>query len=176
MSTPHNPQPSLSIRTSPGLLPPPPSYPRSARPLVRHWRSFLRANVRLRNAVLLSVFIIPSLLLYPKSSSPCDPPLYRPLSWHGFLPLRPEYPQYVNASETLLATPTPIYPPIAPDNPAPSNSASSLAPSRTPVSDVLTLEQIRDIVAPTRGFFSRDYSLHLGWNNVSIRDDRFPPN
>jgi hypothetical protein len=31
----------------------------------------------------------------------------------------------------------------------------------------LTLEQIRNIVAPTRGFFSRDYSLHLGWNNVS---------
>ncbi len=34
--------------------------------------------------------------------------------------------------------------------------------------DDLTLEQIRDIVAPTRGFFSRDYSLRLGWNNVCI--------
>jgi len=38
-------------------------------------------------------------------------------------------------------------------------------------SDVLSLEQIRGIVAPTRGFFSRDYSLYLGWNNVSIRDN-----
>ncbi|KAH9173199.1 hypothetical protein EDB89DRAFT_2068949 [Lactarius sanguifluus] len=41
------------------------------------------------------------------------------------------------------------------------------SPSQSsPISDVLTLEQIRDIVAPTRGFFSRDYSLNLGWNNV----------
>ncbi|KAF8274078.1 hypothetical protein EI94DRAFT_1776054 [Lactarius quietus] len=40
----------------------------------------------------------------------------------------------------------------------------SLSPS--PVSDVLTLEQIRDVVARTRGFFSRDYSLGLGWNNM----------
>ena len=36
-------------------------------------------------------------------------------------------------------------------------------------SDVLTLEQIRDIVGTTRGFFARYYSLDLGWNNVSIR-------
>lgn len=160
---------------SPDLLPPPPSYPRSGRPLVRRWRSFLRANVRLRNGVLLSVFSIACLFLYTKSSSPRDPPWYRPSSWHGRLPLRPEYPHYVNASETLLVAPTPIYPPIAPGTPAPSNSGSSSPPSRTPVPDVLTLEQIRDIVASTRGFFSRDYSLGLGWNNVSIRDDRFSP-
>ena len=37
------------------------------------------------------------------------------------------------------------------------------------LSDVLSLEQIRDIVATTRGFFTRDYSLNLGWNNVSKR-------
>ncbi|KAH8991460.1 hypothetical protein EDB86DRAFT_1605981 [Lactarius hatsudake] len=41
------------------------------------------------------------------------------------------------------------------------------SPSQSsPIFDVLTLEQIRDIVAPTRGFFSRDYSLNLGWNNM----------
>ncbi len=45
-----------------------------------------------------------------------------------------------------------------------TNHTSSL-----PTSDVLSLEQIKDIVATTRGFFSRDYSLSLGWNNVSIR-------
>ena len=39
------------------------------------------------------------------------------------------------------------------------------------LSDALSLEQIRDIVAPTRGFLSRDYSLYLGWNNVSIRNN-----
>ncbi len=33
-------------------------------------------------------------------------------------------------------------------------------------SDVFSLEQIRDIIAPTRGFYARDYSLNLGWNNV----------
>jgi len=176
MSTPHDPQPSLCIRTSPDLLPPPTPYPRSGRPSVRRWRSCLRANLRLRNGVLLSVFIIASLFLYTKFSSPRDPPWHRPLNWHDRLPLRPEYPHFVNASETLFVAPTPIYPPIATDAPAPPNSASSPPPSHTPVPDVLTLEQIRDIVASTRGFFSRDYSLGLGWNNVSIRDDRFPPN
>ena len=50
------------------------------------------------------------------------------------------------------------------------NSASE-APSLP--SDGLSLEQIRDIVAPTRGFFSRDYSLNLGWSNVSIRGNQF---
>jgi hypothetical protein len=55
----------------------------------------------------------------------------------------------------------------------PSNNASSPTPDDAPSSpsDVLSLEHIRDIVAPTRGFFSRDYSLYLGWNNVSIRSN-----
>ena len=48
---------------------------------------------------------------------------------------------------------------------SPSSDETSPSPS-----DVLSLKQIRDIVAPTRGFLSRDYSLYLGWNNVSIRD------
>ena len=53
----------------------------------------------------------------------------------------------------------------------PTNHASSPTSDESPssLSDVLSLKQIRDIVAPTRGFFSRDYSLYLGWNNVSIR-------
>ncbi|KAI0299898.1 hypothetical protein BC826DRAFT_906218 [Russula brevipes] len=36
----------------------------------------------------------------------------------------------------------------------------------TPKTDALTLEEIRDIVAHTRGFYARDFSLHLGWNNM----------
>jgi hypothetical protein len=56
-----------------------------------------------------------------------------------------------------------------PTNHASSSPTSDEAPSSP--SDVLSLERIRDIVAPTRGFFSRDYSLYLGWNNVSIRDN-----
>jgi len=46
----------------------------------------------------------------------------------------------------------------------PTNHASS----PLNLDDDLSLEQIRDIVAPTRGFFARDYGLHLGWNNVSV--------
>ena len=55
-----------------------------------------------------------------------------------------------------------------PTNHASSSSTSNEAPS-SPLNmdDDLSLEQIRDIVAPTRGFFARDYGLHLGWNNVS---------
>jgi hypothetical protein len=56
-----------------------------------------------------------------------------------------------------------------PKNHASSSPTFDKAPSSPP--DVLSLEHIRDIVAPTRGFFSRDYSLYLGWNNVSIRDN-----
>jgi len=37
----------------------------------------------------------------------------------------------------------------------------------TPTTNALTLEEIRDIVAHTRGFYARDFSLYLGWNNVS---------
>jgi hypothetical protein len=51
-----------------------------------------------------------------------------------------------------------------------NHDSSSPTSDETPssLSDVLSLDQIRDIVATTRGFFSRDYSLYLGWNNVSI--------
>ena len=54
-------------------------------------------------------------------------------------------------------------------NHASSSPTSDEAPSS--LSDTLSLEQIRDITASTRGFFTRDYSLYLGWNNVSIRGD-----
>ena len=56
-----------------------------------------------------------------------------------------------------------------PTNHASSSPTSDEAPSSP--SDVLSLEQIRQIVSTTRGFFARDYSLYLGWNNVSIRSN-----
>jgi len=34
-----------------------------------------------------------------------------------------------------------------------------------------SLETLRDMVARTKGYWARDYSLHLGWNNVS----NYPP-
>jgi hypothetical protein len=70
--------------------------------------------------------------------------------------LSPHGPLLLNSSEWTIFT-----------NRALSSPTSDEAPSSP--SDVLSLEQIRDIVTPTRGFFSRDYSLYLGWNNVSIR-------
>lgn len=54
-----------------------------------------------------------------------------------------------------------------PTNYASSSHASDEAPPS--LSDTLSLEQVRAIVATTRGFFARDYSLNLGWNNVGIR-------
>ena len=54
---------------------------------------------------------------------------------------------------------------------SPAYEGAPLSPS-----DTLSLEQIRDIVAPTRGFLARDYTLNLGWNNVSIHGSRFEPN
>ncbi|KAI0003694.1 hypothetical protein BJV74DRAFT_876058 [Russula compacta] len=65
-----------------------------------------------------------------------------------------------------LQTATKHASPSTPSTPTAPAEATPSSPSAPPVSDVLTLEQIRDIVAPTRGFFSRDYSLGLGWNNM----------
>jgi hypothetical protein len=62
----------------------------------------------------------------------------------------------------------------------PSPVSSTEIPPRLPpflqAAEGLPLERIRDIVAPTRGFFSRDYSLDLGWNNVSIHGLRLERN
>jgi hypothetical protein len=42
-------------------------------------------------------------------------------------------------------------------------------PARNHDDDHLDLEELRDLVAQTKGFFVRDYSLGLGWNNVRCR-------
>ncbi|KAH9051203.1 hypothetical protein EDB83DRAFT_2543049 [Lactarius deliciosus] len=77
---------------------------------------------------------------------------YGPPSWHlpGSNP-----PSLFDSDPLKLADPLLVDPNFPTSPPSPPFQ-----------SDVLTLEQIRDIVAPTRGFFSRDYSLGLGWNNV----------
>jgi hypothetical protein len=46
----------------------------------------------------------------------------------------------------------------------------------SPTYGALTLEELRDIVAHTRGFYSRDFDLNLGWNTVSRRGIRYEPN
>ncbi|KAH9980621.1 hypothetical protein BJV74DRAFT_887716 [Russula compacta] len=86
--------------------------------------------------------ILACLIFYITILSPHNPLLLTPSDWHG--------PPQLHLNSTIKHA----------DEVPPSS------PSPPPVSDVLTLEQIRDIVAPTRGFFSRDFSLHLGWNNM----------
>ena len=70
--------------------------------------------------------------------------------------------------------PNPVYTSTSLSSSAsPSPTPSLATPSFRPPSltaDQLNLEQIRDIVTPTRGFYSRDYSVHLGWNNVGARN------
>jgi hypothetical protein len=138
---------------SPDLLPPPTSQPLHVRPF-RRVRSFIRANGRLKTTVLFSTFISACLLLYTAlSSSPSGRSWRKPFDWDS----RPHFPpEHSNLSD-------PPYPSTSPDT----------SPLQNLIPEALSLEQIRDIVAPTRGYFSRDFSLGLGWNNVSIRDVPF---
>jgi hypothetical protein len=163
------PHPSLSIRMNPGILPPPNSHAHHARPW-RRLRSFLRSHGLLRTSVLFSAFILATLVLYTTFSPPSEALWSRPLDWHKQSPTIPRpHPENANPNDPPAVALPPTYPLTAPGAPATSTSVSEAPslPSQPPLPDVLTLEQIRDIVAPTRGFFSRDYSLGLGWNNVS---------
>ena len=112
--------------------------------------------------VIFSAFILIGLICY-MTSTPHGSRLITPSDWYDLSRARPHYPQRVHANSSVFPSathadyPLPMSADIPPEPPSPSLASAKL-----------TLEQIRDIVAPTRGFFSRDYSLHLGWNNVSI--------
>ncbi|KAH9173215.1 hypothetical protein EDB89DRAFT_2068974 [Lactarius sanguifluus] len=112
----------------------------------RRWRSVLRFNGALKIGFFPTGFFLTGLVYVAFFSA------YGPPSWH--LPgLNP--PSLFDPDPIQLADPLLVDPEFPPSPPSPPFQ-----------SDVLTLEQIRDIVAPTRGFLSRDYSLGLGWNNV----------
>lgn len=150
---------SPQIRMSFDLLPTPIS-PTHGR-VFRRWRSFFRSNGLLGTAIFIGAFVFASLIVYTTFLSPSGPPWHRPSDLYG-LPVGADESLLIATKHASPSTPTPLSTPTAPAEAAPAS------PSTPPVSDVLTLEQIRDMVAPTRGFFSRDYSLGLGWNNVSI--------
>lgn len=57
--------------------------------------------------------------------------------------------------------------PLAPPQPSP---ALTTVPQRKYYEELLGLEDIRDMVAQTKGYLVRDYSLGLGWNNVRSRN------
>ncbi|KAI0052882.1 hypothetical protein FA95DRAFT_1174199 [Auriscalpium vulgare] len=98
-------------------------------------------------------------------------PLSRPPSANE-LRLRPlidpDSPLYVKPDSPLLLH-TKV---VDESRPLPSASATpEPAPSSTPPpaplnSEELSLEELRELVSHTKGFFSREYSLGLGWNNM----------
>lgn len=50
----------------------------------------------------------------------------------------------------------------------PAPSAPPTQPKLKQYDGYLELEELRTLVSKTKGYFARDYSLHLGWNNVRI--------
>ena len=148
----------------PPLLPTPSSQPTYVRPFLP-WRAYLHSSP-LRSGAFFGALIFTSLVVYTTFLSPHGPlpGWHRPPKWHGLSQNGSSVQDLEHASpSSSLSEPTTTvtsYPP----------------PEPSQISDVLTVEQIRDIVAPTRGFFARDYSLGLGWNNVSLCGVPFDPN
>lgn len=107
--------------------------------------------------IFFGSFFSVGLIFYMAILSPQGPPLLSSSESYGFFQLDASSTQYLGSNIS------------APENHT-SFSPTSNEPSSS-LSGDLSLEQIRDIVATTRGFFARDYSLNLGWNNVSIQDN-----
>jgi hypothetical protein len=114
----------------------------------RCWRSFLRSNGTIKIGLFSAVFLFSSLIVYLTFISSDDFSWSLP-DWHLPSGLLSDSQTLADLNGALIVNP----------------KFTTFLPSPGP--DVLTLEQIRDIVTPTRGFFSRDFSLDLGWNNVS---------
>jgi hypothetical protein len=108
---------------------------------------------------IFSAVILVGLICYLTLLTPHDHLLLRPSAWNGIS----QHQNTVYASTSLSSSAFP--------SPSPSVATPWFSPPpSTP--DQLTLEQIRDIVTHTRGFYSRDYSVHLGWNNVGVRNSQ----
>ena len=144
----HSPSPSPS---------PPPHHSRPSRP----YSAFLCFRNGVLGTAIFSAVILVGLICYVTLLTPHVHILFRPSAWNS--PSQHPDPVYTSASLSSSAFPSPT--------PIPSVATPwFLPPPSTP--DELTLEQIRDIVTPTRGFYSRDYSVHLGWNNVGVRSSQ----
>lgn len=136
----------------------------------RHNCVFFSFNNIPRMGIFFSSILV-GLIFYMAVLSPHDPLLLSSLESHGLFQLDTNTTQHLSSNKS---TPTNHASSSPTSNEAPSSSpTSNKAPSSLSNSDDLSLEQIRDIVAPTRGFFTRDYSLYLGWNNVSIHRNPF---
>ena len=123
-----------------------------------HRNGFFRSFISISGiGVFSGAFLLVCLILYMTFFSPHGSLLFNSLDWHV---LDANSTEHVGFNKSVSTSTN-------------YNSSSPASEAPSSPSDVLSLEQIRDIVAPTRGFFSRDYSLNLGWNNVSIRGNQF---
>lgn len=117
--------------------------------------AFIRSRNGVLGAAIFSTVILVGLICHMTLFTPHVPLLLRPSAWNS-ISRRPNSPEHGSLFSST-------------NFPSPSSSVvPPWSPSLSLTSDELALEQIRDIVAPTRGFYSRDYSIHLGWNNVGI--------
>ena len=129
----------------------------------RRWRAAFRSRP-LRSGVFFGTVVFSSLIFYSAFLSPQSSLGHGSQDWYSLLQDESLLLDLENRlPSTTLPTPTTL-------------ETSPPSPSPSPTSDVLTVEQIRDLVAPTRGFFSRDYNLGLGWNNVGIGGIQLDPN
>ncbi len=142
----------------PPLLPTTHSQPTHGRTL-RHWRADIHSSP-FRSVFFFGVIIFSSsLILYTTLLSPHGTLWLRPPNWPAIFQHEPPVPDLEHTSLSTSSS----------EATTTSAETSYPSPSPTPIPNVLTVEQIRDIVAPTKGFLTRDYSLGLGWNNVSVR-------
>ncbi|THH21521.1 hypothetical protein EW146_g25 [Bondarzewia mesenterica] len=86
----------------------------------------------------------------------------RASDWRLRSPYGPKPPPHAFPDTLVLEGPS-----LSTSSPVPlaSEIAIPLVPPQ-PQSDELDLEELRDMVSGTKGFFARDYSLGLGWNNM----------
>ena len=117
--------------------------------------SFIPLIASLGMGIFFGTFFLVGLIFYTAFLSPHAPLLLSSSESYELFQLDTSSTQHLNSNKST-----------------PTNHASSSPTvwgNTSSLSDVLSIEQIRDIAATTRGFFTRDYSLNLGWNNVSIR-------
>jgi hypothetical protein len=146
---------------------PHPSSQLSQRRTFRRWRGFLRSNGVFGTGIFFIALVFVSLIFYTTIIPLRVSLLCRPSECHDFPQDHLNSPELVDSSQKFtFPSPSPSMSTSTILDQAPPSQPTPTSSSRTEF-DVLTVEQIRDIVVRTRGFYSRDYSLGLGWNNVS---------
>jgi hypothetical protein len=156
-----------SLESSPPLSPISPTSPtiasysrRSRRLIPRLCQSGAVAFAWITLVCLCGAFL--ALFLSVFRSPPPDGRLF---AWPFSRPGQPGL-KFDNTRPPVSPASPHVSPVSSPVSPAPP-LVSAAPPQRKHDDDHLDLEELRDLVAQTKGYFARDYSLGLGWNNVS---------